>query len=142
MFVVEMPDAEAKHLAGIGNPWPSTPEARCVHAIRNWLTGLEKRRAHSVAVRQVSRDLRSILDEVPQQERPMRGPFTVLGHRAPLPGHVAYLGAGTVRLDDRALSALAGLRPDEDFYVIHTDAGPVLRVSDSSYLAREEPDWL
>lgn len=137
-FSVVMPDAEAKHLAGIGNPWPLTPEARCVHAIRGWLTGLENVRAHSVAIRQVSRDLRSILDLVPQEERPVRGPFTVLGGGTPLPGRVQYMGEGTVRLDDQAVSALACLRPDDDFHIAFTDAGPVMTVSGSTYLVREE----
>lgn len=137
-FLVVVPDAEAKHLAGVGSPGLSTAEARCVHAIRNWLTGLEKRRAHSVMVEQVSGDLRAILDLVPQADRPVRGPFTVLGRGVPLPGRVQYLGEGTVRLDEHALSALTSLQPDEDFRVHVTDAGPFLTVSDASYPVREE----
>lgn len=137
-FLVVMPDAEAKHLAGVGNPGLPTPETRCVHAIRNWLTGLENRRAHSVTVMQVSRDLRAILDLAPQAARPVRGPYTALGRGAPLAGRVQYVGAGIVRMDERALSALAGLRLDEDFHVHFTDAGPFLTVSGSSYPVREE----
>lgn len=139
-FVVQMPNAEAKYLAGIGTPRPPTPETRCMDAIRNWLAGLETRWTDSVAVGQVSRELRSIMALFPEVKRPACGPFSGQGGGSPLPGHVDYLGAGIVRLDDRALSALAGLPSGDDFRVTFTDAGPVMTVSGSGYLAREEPE--
>jgi hypothetical protein len=71
----------------------------------------------------------------------MHGPFASHGGGAPLPGRVEYLGGGTVRLDDAAVSVLAELREGEDFRVIITEAGPVLTVGAECYLVHEEePD--
>jgi hypothetical protein len=140
-YTVQMPKAEARFLAGAGLGWPATPEARCVHAVRMWLTGLVRSRAVSVSVRKIAEDLEPLLARVPVTERPLSGPFAALGGRPPLPGRVEYLGACIVRLDDAALSSLAELRPGEDFRVSWTDAGPVLEVGPDRYVAREEePD--
>jgi hypothetical protein len=140
-YLVHMPKAEARFLAGVGVGWPATPEARCVHAVREWLTGLVRSRAVSVSVRKVADDLGPLLARVPVTERPLSGPFAAPGRRPPLPGRVEYLGAGIVRLDDAALSSLAGLRPGEDFRVTVTDAGAVLEIGADRYEAREEePD--
>lgn len=140
-YLVQMPRAEARHLAGIGSSWPASPEARCVHAIREWLHGLQRRHSLTVCVTKVVDDLTAILLIVPQTDRPARGPFAAAASGPPLPGHVEYLGAGIVRLDDIAISALAGLAHGEDFRVTMTDAVPVLTVGTDSYPAREEdPD--
>lgn len=57
------------------------------------------------------------------------------------PGRAEYLGGGLVRLDQEAISTLAGLADGEDFKVSYTGAGPVLTVGADRYLAREEsPD--
>ena len=46
-----------------------------------------------------------------------------------------------MRLDDGAVSSLAGLRAGEDFRVSYTGAGPVLEVDPDRYIAlEEEPD--
>lgn len=139
-YLVHLPKAEARFLAGAGVGWPATPEGRCVHAIREWLNGIRGRQAEDVPVQKVLDDLGPILAQVPLAERPAHGPFGFRGN-PPLPGRVEYLGGGTVRLDDAAISALAELCEREDFRVRFTDAGPVLWVGDDQYIAREEaPD--
>lgn len=138
-YLVHMPLAEARHLAGTGPPWPPSPEARALAAIREWVTGLSRRRAATVPVRTVVTDLTAILATVPAATRPVRGPFAPPANgRPPLPGEVAYLGGGTVRLDETAIGALAGLAPGEDFRACLTDAGTVLTVGTDTYPACEE----
>jgi hypothetical protein len=56
------------------------------------------------------------------------------------PGRVTYLGAGAVRLDAAALSALAELADGEDFRIAWTGAGPVMTIGTDRYPAREEAD--
>jgi hypothetical protein len=136
-YLVELPTTEGMRLAGIRMGWPSSPEGRCVHAISQWLTGLERRRVRCVLVTKISRDLWPLLERVSLAERPLHGPFAHSG--GPLPGQVEYLGAGTVRLDDTALNSLAELRPGEDFRITYEATGPVLAVGHDRYPAREEP---
>ena len=136
-YLVQMPRAEARHLAGTGDAALPAPEARCIEAIREWLHGLRGRRPATVPVSKVVADLTLILGIVPPAGRPARGPLAA-GHGASPPGQVEYLGSGTVRLDDAAISALAGLREGDDFRVTITDAGPVLTVGGDRYLARPE----
>lgn len=136
-YLVQMPKAEARYLAGVGVSWPATPEAQCVHAVREWLNGLRRRRSGQVPVQKVLNDLDLILDQVPTAARPVCGPFAARNGLLP-PGQVKYLGDGAVRLDDTAISTLAGLQEGDDFHVTHTDAGPVLSVGNDQYLAREE----
>lgn len=138
-YLVHMPLAEARHLAGTGPPWPPGPKDRVLAAVREWVAGLACRHTATVPVAKVVADLTAILDIAPATAGPVRGPFApAAAGGAPLPGTVAYLGAGTVRLDDTAISALAGLLPGEDFRVCFTNAGPVLTVGTDTYLAREE----
>jgi hypothetical protein len=137
-YLVQMPTAEARHLAGTGQGWPATPETRLVLAIREWLQGISRRRSAIVPVRKIVADLTHILETVPLPKRPLHGPFGPGSNRLTLPGQVEYLGGGVVRLDEAAISSLAGLSSGEDF---HTDAGPVLTVGTDHYIAREEaPD--
>ena len=140
-YVVYMPRAEARYLAGADTSWPTTPEARCVHAIREWLNGLRDRTSEHVAVHTIIDGLDPLLDRVPEIKRPTSGPFASRGGGPPLPGQVEYLGEGAVRLDDAAVSALAGLREDQDFRITITNMGPILWVGADQYLVREEePD--
>jgi hypothetical protein len=140
-FLVQLPRAEARHLAGVSVCWPATPEASCIHAVREWLNGLLGSRAAQVSVGKIAADLGPILAAVPVADRPQCGPFSVRGGGGILPGHVEYLGGGIVRLDDTAISSLAELSPGEDFRVIFEDVGPVLAVGADRYIAREEePD--
>jgi hypothetical protein len=138
-YRLDLPKAEGMRLAGIGLGWPATPEGRCIHAISTWLTGLERRNTRAVLITKISHDLWPLLEAVPQQQPPLRGPFAPPGHGgSPLPGHVQYLGAGTVRLDSAALSALAELSPGEDFRILLTATGPAMVIGTASYPAREE----
>lgn len=138
-YLVHMPTAEAHHLAGIGPPWPARPEVRCVHAIREWLYGLQRRRSPTVPVRKIVTDLTAILSLVPARCSPARGPFVPPANGGPpLPGSVEYLGAGIVRLDETAINALARLPMGDDFRVTFTDAGPLLTIGADHYLVREE----
>jgi hypothetical protein len=140
-YLVHMPKAEARHLAGTEPSWPATPHVRLAAALHEWLAGLSRRRAGFVPVRKVIADLTVILETVPLPQRPLCGPFGLGRAGPPLPGRVDYLGAGIVRLDEDAISSLAGLGPEEDFRVRLTDAGPVLAVGTDTYMAREEePD--
>lgn len=140
-YLVHMPRAEARYLAGVSVSWPATPEARCVHAVREWLNGIRGRRAEQVPVQKIIQDLDPLLRQVPPAERPQHGPLAGRGAGTPMSGCVEYLGGGIVRLDEDAISSLASLAPDDDFHVIRTDAGPVLSVGADRYLAHEElPD--
>jgi hypothetical protein len=141
-YLVHMPRAEACHLAGIGPPGLPGPKDSALAAVREWMADLACRRLATVPVARVVGDLTAILDLVPAAAGPVRGPFAPpADSRSPLPGTVAYLGSGTVRLDEDAIGALAGLAPGQDFRVAFTDAGPVLSVGADTYLARAEgPD--
>ena len=140
-YLVHMPLAEARHLAGTGPAGPATAEARVINALREWLHGLSRCRTAVVPARKVAADLNLILATVPLPQRPVRGPFGPSRTGLPLPGHVEYLGSGIVRLDEAAISALTTLADGDDFKATHTGAGPVLTVGTDRYLAREEePD--
>lgn len=136
-FLVDMPKAEARHLAGSGCGWPATPQDRIVVGLREWLHGLARRASENVPVAKVIDELTPLLELASPAGRPVRGPF-VPGGGPPLPGRVEYLGGGMVRLDETAISALAELGEGEDFRAVMTTAGPVLLVGTDSYLAREE----
>lgn len=139
-YLVHLPLAEARHLAGTGHGWPATSQTRLAAALREWLVGLSRRRAAVIPVRKVVADLTLILESVPLPQRPLHGPFGP-GRTGPPPGRVDYLGGGIIRLDEDAVSSLASLAPGDDFHVIRTDAGPVLSVGTDEYLVREEePD--
>jgi hypothetical protein len=121
--------------------WPATPESRCLAAVREWLYGISRRNSPTVSVRKVVADLTAILALVPVAAKPVRGPFASPGGDRPMRGRAEYLGGGMVRLDDTAISSLAGLLEGEDFRVTYTDSGPVLTVGADTYPAREEePD--
>jgi hypothetical protein len=137
-YLVEMPKAEARHLAGTGCGWPASPESRIVAGLRDWLHGLAGRRSETVPVGKVLDDLTSLLELATTAGKPVRGPFGPGRGGPSLPGHAEYLGGGVVRLDEVAISALAGLVEGEDFRAVLTTAGPVLLVGTDNYLAREE----
>lgn len=140
-WLVHLPLAEARHLAGTGHSWPATPQIRLAAALREWLAGLSRRRATVIGVREVVADLSLILDTVPLPQRPLHGPFGPGRTGPPPPGRVDYLGGGIVRLDEDALSSLASLAQGDDYRVTRTDAGPVMSIGADTYLAREEePD--
>lgn len=140
-YLVQLPRAEARYLAGVGVGWPATPEARCIHAIREWVNGVRGRQSEQVPKRKIIEDLEPLLAQIPLADRPLHGPFAARGGYPPLPGRVEYLGGGALRLDDAAISALAELRDGDDFHVTFSDAGPILSIGDDHYLAREEaPD--
>ena len=140
-WLVHLPQAEARHLAGTGHGWPATPQMRLAAALQEWLAGISRRRTTVVSVRKVVADLTLILETVPLPQRPVCGPFGPARAGLRPPGRVDYLGGGIVRLDEDALSALASLPPSDDFRVTHTNAGPLLSVGTDAYLAREEePD--
>lgn len=142
-YLVHMPQAEARHLAGTGPTWPASPQTRLALALREWLAGLSRRRAGLIPIRKVVADLTLILETVPLPQRPARGPFGPGRRGLPLPGQVEYLGGGIVRLDEEAISALAGLADGDDFKVTRTDNGPILSVGADTYPAREEePDTM
>ncbi len=143
-YLVQMPAAEARHLAGVGPATPGSAEARALAAVREWLAGLARRRSATVPVRKIVADLDGLLTLAPP---PCRGPVRGLfgppgGGRPPMPGQAEYLGEGTVRLDEAAITALASLAPGEDFRVTRTAAGPVLTVGADAYLASEEQPQL
>lgn len=140
-YLVSLPLAEARHLAGTRPTWPATPDSRLAADLREWLAGLSRRRSALVPVRKVVADLTGLLEAVPLPQRPVRGPFGPGRDGLPLPGQVTYLGGGIVRLDVTAISALASLVDGEDFKATLTDAGPILTVGADHYPAREEePD--
>jgi hypothetical protein len=117
-YVVHMPIAEARHLAGVGRaPANGGPGA-------------------SPASRPAG-DQEPGLAEIPAAGQPVRGPFVPDQHGIVPPGRVEYLGAGTVRLDEAAISSLAGLGAGADFRVIFADSGPVLLVGADRYPATE-----
>jgi hypothetical protein len=139
VYLVQLPRAEARHLAGVGAyGWPASPEAACLHAIREWLAGIKARACETVPVSGVVADLELILSRVPQARVPCRGPFAPQPGIGCPPGRVEYLGGGVVRLDEDAVATLAGLGADEDFRVVAIDGGPVLMVGEDRYLAREQ----
>jgi hypothetical protein len=111
-FLVRMPRAEARHLAGTSRPWPPVPGGPAVPG--------------------------PCLAAVPGGQRPVRGPFAPDRHGLAPPGRVEYLGGGLVRLDEAALTSLAELAPDDDFRVTFEEGGPVLTVGTDRYAAREE----
>ena len=141
-YLVRMPRAEASYLAGLGPRGLAGPKDRALAAIREWVTGIAGRRTAMMPVATVVADLTAILDIVPAPAKPVCGPFAPPGNgRPPLPGTVAYLGGGTVRLDEDAIIALAALPYGDDFRVRYTNAGPLLSVGVDTYLVREEePD--
>jgi hypothetical protein len=133
-------EAEARYLAGIGPPRSATPEAWCCHQIRQWLAGLQHRRAATVPVTKITAELTAILDLIPSAHRPVRGPFAPRPHGGPpMPGRAEYAGHATVRLDRDAVQALAGLPDGDDFKVTFTDAGPVMTVGRDHYPVTEDP---
>ena len=117
-YVVHMPEAEACHLAGagragpVGGPCASPPS----------LSGGDPQPGPA---------------GIPAASRPVRGPFVPDQHGIVPPGRVEYLGEGTVRLDEAAISSLAALNADADFRVIFADCGPVLLVGAARYPAIE-----
>ena len=139
VYLVQLPHAEARHLAGVGIcGWPASPEAACLHVVREWLAGIKARASVTVPVSAVVADLELILSRVPAARVPRRGPFAPRpGIGSPL-GRVEYLGGGLVRLDEDAVSTLAGLGAGEDFRAVASDGGPVLVIGKDRYLAREE----
>lgn len=137
-YLVHMPLAEGRHLAGACRGWPAAPHARLALAIGEWLAGLSRRRTTVVPVRKVIADLSLILETIPLPRRPVCGPFGPSQAGLHPPGQAEYLGSGIVRLDQDAISALATLADGEDFKATLTSAGPVLTVGNDTYLAREE----
>ncbi len=137
-WLVHLPLAEARYLAGASHSWPASPQLRLASALREWLGGVARRRTTVISVRKMVADLTLILEAVPLPQRPVCGPFGPGRHGLPLPGQVDYLSGGLVRLDEDAISSLAGLAAGDDFRVHHTGAGPVLTVGTDIYLAREE----
>ncbi len=129
-YRVELPRAEGIRLAGISAGWPATPEGRCVQGISGWLAGVERRGSRCVLVSKLSRELWPLLEAVPLQCGPRAEPAR---GGSPLPGRIEYLGAGAVRLDAAALSALAELGPREDFRVTFTSTGPILTAGQHHY---------
>lgn len=138
-WLVHMPLAEARHLAGTTHSWPATPQMRLAAALREWLAGVSRRRSTVISVRKVMTDLTCILEAVPLSQRPVCGPFGPARAGLRPPGQVEYLGGGIVRLDDDAVSSLATLGDGEDFRVVYETIGPVLTVGHERYIAREEP---
>lgn len=139
-YLVHMPQAEARHLAGTGYGWPAAPQARLAAALREWLAGISRRHSAVIPVRKVVADLTLILEVVPMPQWPLHGPFGPGRAGPPPPGRVEYLGGGIVRLDEDAVGSLAGLAPDDDYHVTRTDAGLLLTVGTDQYPVREEPD--
>lgn len=136
-YLVELPKAEARHLAGVGPAWPATPEARALDALREWLHGISRSGIVTVAVSKIVNDLNLILNIVPVTVRPVRGPLSP-DRSGPPPGRTDYLGGGTVRLDETAVTTLAGLRDGEDFRINISEAGPILTIGNDHYVLREE----
>ena len=108
--------------------WPTSPEAACLHAVREWLADVDARNAATVPVASVVADLELILARVPESRVPCRGPFAPRPRIGAPPGRVEYVGGGMVRLDEDAIATLAGLGAEEVFRVIASDGGPVLVV--------------
>lgn len=74
-YLVHMPQAEARHLAGTGYGWPAAPQARLAAALREWLAGISRRHSAVIPVRKVVADLTLILEVVPMPQWPLHGPF-------------------------------------------------------------------
>jgi len=117
-YVVHMPIAEACHLAGMEQ---ARPVGRPGTSLASKPSGDQKPGPAGI----------------PVADRPLRGPFAPDQYGIAPPGHVEYLGAGTVRLDEVAISSLAGLGAGTDFRVIFADSGPVLLVGADRYQATE-----
>lgn len=117
-YLVHMPVAEARHLAGVGRARPAS--GPCA----------------SPAGRS-GPDLGPGLAGIPAAGQPVRGPFVPDQYGIVPPGRVEYLGSGTIRLDEAAISSLAGLGAGADFRVIFADCGPVLLVGADRYPATE-----
>lgn len=117
-YIVQMPIAEARHLAGVGRARPADQLAAS-RASRS--SGGRKPGPAGIAA----------------AGQPARGPFVPDQYGIVPPGRVEHLGAGTVRLDEDAIGTLAGLGADADFRVIYADSGPVLLVGADSYPATE-----
>jgi len=117
-YVVHMPIAEARHLAGVGQAHP--------------VGGLAASRASKSGANSKPGRPRN-----PANGQSVRGPFAPDRHGIVPPGRVEYLGEGTVRLDEAAIGRLAGLSADADFRVIFADSGPVLLVGAARYPAIE-----
>ncbi|MDR0345923.1 MAG: hypothetical protein LBI49_22995 [Nocardiopsaceae bacterium] len=137
-YLVHLPLAEARHLAGTAPTWPATGDSRLAARVREWVAGLSRRRTGFVPVRRVVADLTLILDTAPLPKRPLCGPFGPGRAGLTLPGRVEYLGDGVVRLDEAAIKALVTLADGDDFRVTLTAAGHLLTVGTDTYLAREE----
>ena len=139
-YLVHLPKAEARYLAGTGPAGPATLAARARTALRDWLHGVSRSRRRTVPVAKVVADLTVILSIAPAPMQQVRGPLR--SRRAgPPPGRAEYLGDGTVRLDEAAISTLSGLREGEDFRITFSNAGPVLAVGTDRYIVdEEEPD--
>ncbi len=119
-YVVHMPVAEARHLAGLGRARPAG-------------------RPGASPGSQSGGDPKPGLTRIPAAGHPVCGPFVPDRCGIVPPGRVEYLGAGTVRLDEAAVGSLAQLRADADFRVIFMDSGPVLLVGADRYPAAAEP---
>jgi hypothetical protein len=119
-YLVQMPTAEARHLAGVGRPGPASGPS----------TGPANRSCGDG-------DREPGLTGLPAAGQPARGPFAPDQYGIVPPGRVEYLGTGTVRLDEDAISSLAGLGAGTDFRVIFADSGPVLLVGADRYPATE-----
>jgi hypothetical protein len=136
-YLVQMPEAEARYLAGLVPGRPAGPETDCMQEIRDWLRGaVAAGRPH---VREFAAELTPMLDRCQLAARPARGPFAPGRRGFALPGRVEYLGDGLVRLDEVALRSLAEITPGEDFRMTSEDIGPVIWVGADRYPAREEP---
>jgi len=117
-YIVHMPVAEARHLAGVGRARPASG-------------------AGTSPASRSGRDREPGLTGMPAAGQPVRGPFVPDQRGIAPPGRVEYLGAGTIRLDEAAISSLAVLGADADFRVIFADSGPVLLVGADRYQATE-----
>jgi len=140
-WLVHMPLAEARHLAGTGHGWPASPQMRLAAALREWVAGISRRRTAVVPVRKVVADLTLILETVPLPQWPVCGPFGPgrAGTRCPARWHISAAGS----------SAWTG-RPSDPWPaspLATTSASPTptpgrsCPVGADTYLAREEePD--
>lgn len=125
-YVVHMPMAEARYLAGVGQARPvGGPGAGPVS------------QSCGDRVSRSGGDRRPGLSGIPAAGRAVCGPFVPDRDGIRPPGRVEYLGEGTVRLDEAAVGSLAGLGAGTDFQVIFSDSGPVLLVGADRYPVTE-----
>jgi hypothetical protein len=129
-YVVQMPPAEARHLAGVGRAHLAGMPGACPAS----RAGADPAPGEGT---QPDEGTQPGSAGSPAAGQPVRGPFAPDRHRIVPPGRVEYLGAGTVRLDEAAIASLAGLSAGADFRVIFADTGPVLLVGADRYLATE-----